>query len=110
MIISTVLTPLLIEEKDNQRYIDDAVKKSETPPAPSKWKLITYNAQSIQSIGGNDVAVSTIETIKSFVEEPLEVSHPYHVNISITPYNDHNGRAALSAKIISLASDLGQKK
>jgi len=110
MIIPTVITPLLIEQKDNQRYIDEAVKKGETPPTLSKWDLITYNAQSIQSIGGNDVAVSTIETIKSFIEEPLECSRPYHVNVSITPYNDHNGRAALSAKIISLASDLGQKK
>jgi len=100
---TTIITPLAVERKNNAVFIERALERKETPPSPSEWQLIKYNDVHVEDVEGIQIKVSTIETIKAFLDFDVELKKPLHAIVFFVPYKDNSGAAAISAKIVGVA-------
>ncbi len=102
-VFTSIITPLKVEIKNNQFYIDQAKEKKTSPPSFLEFQEITYVSSYIDDVDGIEVPVSTIEKIKTNSIFEFELKKPLKAIIKFIAYDMGKG-ANVSAKIIGIES------
>jgi len=99
MRVNCVITPLICEAEDNSHFVEKATKElADYIPKLSHFHNITFNAQSTEMVGDQEVQISTLEKIKCYAGE-LETGKPAKVTIEFGSYA-MNGKHGLTTKIV----------
>jgi len=102
MILTVLITPLQIKKNvSNQTNIDYSIKEGKEPPTLKEWDEVIYNSKSIQIVGDVEVAVSTIEKMKSVCNYDFEVGKSVLVTVDLYPWFMEGGKG-ISAKILGV--------
>jgi len=103
MVFTSIITPLKIEVKNNQFYIDQAKEKKVTLPTFQEFQELTYVSSYMDDVDGIEVPVSNVEKIKTNQVFDIKIKEPINAVIKFASYDMGKGHS-ISAKIIGIGS------
>jgi len=102
MILTVLITPLELNKNlDNQSKIDYAIKEGKEPPKKKVWDEIRYQSKSMETVGGLELEVSSIEKMKSTCEFDFTMGKAYLVQVNLFAWS-MNGKSGISSTIVSV--------